>query len=132
MIIIGIIVLIACLVSVAFCPYRILKNPRTSPLYQWTTAVTGLIVIGISYIYTFYYIYYPDTNTRVHGWPIPVVIFQRSAPGERWLDFVGWTTVFGFPLNLILFVGTWLFILWILNIVIIKMKKNNRQPEQSE
>jgi hypothetical protein len=44
-----------------------------------------------------------NENTRVVGWPVPVVIYQRDDPNSPWLDFVGPTTVFGYPLNLAIF-----------------------------
>lgn len=48
---------------------------------------------------TFGYEYYSDADTRVVGWPLPSVIFHRREPDGPWLDYVGWTTLFGWPLH---------------------------------
>ena len=56
-----------------------------------------------AYFSTYKYTYYLNENTRVCGWPIPIVIFQRHDAASQWLDFVGFTMVLGFPLNLFIF-----------------------------
>ena len=99
-----------------------------TPMYRWTTIATGPVVIGLAYVYTFHYVYSPNMNTQVHGWPVPVVVLQRDAPGEPWLDFVGPTTILGLPINLVLFLGTWFFILWVLSAVITRSRKKPGQP----
>ena len=52
---------------------------------------------------TFYYTYDPRPNERIHGWPIPVVIFQRDNADTPWLDFVGIYSYLALPVNFILF-----------------------------
>jgi riboflavin transporter FmnP len=64
--------------------------------------VTVIVAIA-AYWSTYNYDYLPDANTHVHGWPIPVVVFQRDSATSRWLDFVGPTTVLGLPMNFIIF-----------------------------
>ncbi len=128
MILVIILIMTVFLVAAIFCPYRILRSPATSSLYRWTTVLTGIVVAGLAYVLTFYHVYTPNSNTRVHGWPIPVVVFQRDGPGEPWLDFVGPTMVLGFPMNLILLLGVWFFVLWILNIIITKTRKRTSEP----
>ncbi|OHB67355.1 MAG: hypothetical protein A2V70_11515 [Planctomycetes bacterium RBG_13_63_9] len=105
------------------CPYRILCNPATSKLYRFSTVATGIIVVAVSYLLTFHFVYSANANTRVHGWPVPVVIFQRDAPDGPWWDYVGPTTVLAFPMNLVLLLGVWFFLLWLLNVAIARTKK---------
>ena len=57
--------------------------------------------VVLAYRMTFHFAYSLDSNTRVHGFPIPVVIFQRIDSNSDWADFVGPTLIFGFPMNLI-------------------------------
>jgi len=54
--------------------------------------------IGAGWL-TFGYEYYTDADTRVVGWPLPYVIFHRRELDGPWLDYVGWTTLFGWPLH---------------------------------
>lgn len=63
---------------------------------------------------TFWYEYFPDENTRICGWPVPVVIFQRVGAEAPWLDYVGPTTLLGYPMNLaiFMFVPSALFVYW--------------------
>ena len=66
--------------------------------WAWFVVAAGTCVFT-----TFNYTYYTNSNTRVHGWPIPTVVFQRDDAESPWLDFVGLTTVLAYPMNLILF-----------------------------
>ena len=61
------------------------------------------IVACCAYWATYDYDYYQDSNTHVHGWPVPTIIFQRDNAASPWLDFVGPTMVLGLPMNFILF-----------------------------
>jgi hypothetical protein len=72
---------------------------------------------------TFRYSYYSDPNTRIFGWPVPTVIFQRDPPDGPWLDYVGLGTVLAFPINLILWLGTWFFLLWVFNVILTRRRK---------
>jgi hypothetical protein len=52
---------------------------------------------------TFHYDYFSNENTRICGWPVPVVIFQRENPDSHWDDFVGPMTILGYPINVAIF-----------------------------
>jgi hypothetical protein len=66
--------------------------------------VVVLVVSGLGTCWaTFQYEYYLNVNTRVIGWPVPVVVFQRDDVDARWLDYVGPTVVLGYPMNLAIF-----------------------------
>jgi hypothetical protein len=69
--------------------------------YAYLTVLATAAVAA--YLTTFQCQYFLNENTRVHGWPVPVVIFQRENAEAPWLDFVGPTTVLGYPLNLAVF-----------------------------
>jgi hypothetical protein len=64
-----------------------------------------LLAAGIAAGWTTGWEYYSNENTRIVGWPVPVVIFQRDDANAPWLDFVGPTTVFGYPMNLAIFMS---------------------------
>ena len=73
---------------------------------RWVRAlylVCFLVAATAAYFTTYCYVYYADANTRFHGWPVPVVVFQRDSPKDPWLDFVGPTTILAYPMNLILY-----------------------------
>jgi hypothetical protein len=57
-----------------------------------------LLSIPISIWLTHMRVQYNE-NTYAFGWPIPRVIFQRDSPDDPWLDFVGLTWIFAYPLN---------------------------------
>jgi hypothetical protein len=77
----------------------------------------SVIVAVVAYWTTNHYDYFPNANTHVHGWPVPVVVFQRDNATSPWLDYVGLTTLLGLPMNFIIFMllpalvfmaaGTW-------------------------
>jgi hypothetical protein len=74
--------------------------PRVIGLIYWLLVVVAGAVCVFT---TFNYVYYVNSNTRFHGWPIPTVVFQRDDAESPWLDFVGLTTLLAYPMNLILF-----------------------------
>ena len=57
----------------------------------------------LAYRMTFHFAYSPDSNTRIHGFPIPVVVFQRQDAASEWADFVGPTVILGLPMNLVVY-----------------------------
>jgi hypothetical protein len=67
--------------------------------YFWALAIA---VVAASFS-TFRYEYFKNENTRVCGWPVFIVIFQRDNADAPWLDFVGPTTLLGYPMNVALF-----------------------------
>ena len=73
---------------------------------KWVRVLYFAFVVATAiaaYFTTFRYTYYYNPNTRVHGWPIPFVVFQRDSAADPWLDFVGITSVLAYPMNLLLF-----------------------------
>jgi len=63
-----------------------------------------LILSVFAAVYTTFFVEYNlDENTRVFGWPIMTVIFQRKSVNDPWLDFVGPTTILAYPMNVALF-----------------------------
>ncbi|MEX2578822.1 MAG: hypothetical protein WD342_07170 [Verrucomicrobiales bacterium] len=74
--------------------------PSVIGLIYWLLVV---VAAGVCVFTTFNYIYYTNSNTRFHGWPIPTVVFQRDDAESPWLDFVGPTAFLAYPMNLILF-----------------------------
>ena len=65
--------------------------------------VCSLTSAAAAYFTTYHYVYYANANTRLHGWPVPVIVFQRDSPTAPWLDFVGPTVALAYPMNFILF-----------------------------
>jgi len=62
----------------------------------------GVLLSAVaSYLLTYRYVYMTDIQTRVHGWPIPLIIWQQDETG-RWLDYVGITVIIAWPLNFII------------------------------
>jgi hypothetical protein len=81
----------------------ILAESRARPL-RAVCYVVALVAVGIAAIVSTYnYDYFPNANTHIFGWPIPVVIFQRDSATGPWMDFIGPTVVLGLPMNFILF-----------------------------
>jgi hypothetical protein len=76
------------------------------------------VVAVVSYFLTFHLVYFPNINTRYQGWPIPTVVFQRTGPEAPWLDFVGPTTLLGYPLNVLLIGGYILGLSWLVRRVL--------------
>lgn len=68
---------------------------------MYLLALTGSAIAA--FFTTFRYTYLSNPNTCLHGWPVPIVIFQRDGPGKPWLDFVGPTVILAYPMNLVLF-----------------------------
>jgi hypothetical protein len=63
-----------------------------------------------------------NENTVAHGYPIPIVIFQRDAPGGPWLDYVGPTTILAYPINYIAYIILPVLVLLITTIIISRRK----------
>ena len=51
------------------------------------------------------YVYFSNDDTRVHGWPVPIVIFHRADSDSPWLDYVGFTILLGYPMNFVVFMA---------------------------
>jgi hypothetical protein len=66
--------------------------------------VAILVLCGVAaYLTTFLYVYSTNKNTRVCGWPIARMAYQRDGPDAPWLDYFGPTILFAYPMNLILY-----------------------------
>lgn len=65
-------------------------------------AIFCVAAIG-TFFTTFRYEYFSNENTRVYGWPVPGIIFQREDANSPWLDFVGPTLLLAYPMNLVIF-----------------------------
>ena len=86
------------------CAFVVVFNRRqpSNPLRIVFAAI--VVVIGVAAFWTtFRYSYYVNSNTKVCGWPIPIVVFQRDGPNAPWLDFIGWTVLGAYPVNFSLF-----------------------------
>lgn len=64
-------------------------------VYLLCLAAAGLAAWRVTSSYT----YYGGRNTRLVGWPIPRVIFQRRSADAPWEDFVGATVVLAYPMS---------------------------------
>jgi len=69
--------------------------------------VVGATFIILAYDVAVFYAWGPRATIsqlaqRVfRGWPIPYIIYQRENADAPWLDFVGYTVLFAYTLNLI-------------------------------
>ena len=63
----------------------------------------AMAAAAAAYVTTFHYSYFPNENTRINGWSVLLIIFQRDSPEDQWLDFVGPTVFFALPMNFILY-----------------------------
>jgi len=70
------------------------------------------VVAALSYYLTYHVAYFDSSNTEVQGWPVPVVVFQRTGPGAPWHDYIGPTTILAYPLNMLLIGGSILGLSW--------------------
>ena len=82
---------------------RLYKSVVYRKLYRALATLTAVIAIPVSFYFTHYYMYFPNPNTQVFGWPIPKVVFQRDSPTGPWLDYVGPTVFLAFPINFVIF-----------------------------
>lgn len=67
--------------------------------YRWTIGLTLALAIATTLLIS----YHPNPNTRVYGWPVPRVIWQRENATTPWLDYIGPTIVLAYPINFLLF-----------------------------
>ena len=63
----------------------------------------GAMLAVVAFLTTYRVDYFSNENTHIHGWPVPVVIFQRDDVDAPWLDFVGPTILLALPMNFIIF-----------------------------
>jgi hypothetical protein len=94
---------LAGLAVVLWSATAVVINNTGGTAVRWAYIGVAIPVTIASYWMTFSYAYSPNENTRVCGWPIPIVVFQRDNADARWLDFVGPTVILGLPMNLVFF-----------------------------
>jgi hypothetical protein len=100
----AVIVLIVVLVALAVTVMAAISVlGRGSNWLRVVYVVFMMIAVVAAYFTTFQYVYFENENTRFHGWPVPMVIWQREGPDEPWRDFVGTALFFAFPLNLLFY-----------------------------
>jgi len=79
--------------------FKCRNKVRLQSSYYATVFLTFLAAM----LATLFISYYDNPNTRVFGWPIPRVVFQRETPTSPWLDYIGPTIVLAYPMNFVLY-----------------------------
>ncbi len=88
----------------------------------WLFVILALVAtVGM----TGFFSYYSNPNTRIFGWPIPQVIFQRDTPDSPWLDYVGPTVILAYPMNFILY----LFLPSVVFIILARRRQHEARKE---
>ena len=65
--------------------------------------VVVMLTCVATYLMTSLYSHYANPNTRIFGWPIPRIVFQRQNPESPWLDYFGPTILLAYPMNFVLY-----------------------------
>jgi hypothetical protein len=70
--------------------------------------LVGLIAAGAAVWLTFFYDYWANPDTHIHGWPAAIAIFHRDSPTAPFLDYVvpgllGVSFVYAVNLSLLMF-----------------------------
>ncbi len=129
------ILILICFLVAAVAEITALVKVLRGRVSKWLgfTYMSLVVAAGCIAAYTtFYIVYYANSNTRIHGWPIPTVIFQRDDAESPWLDFVGPTTILAYPMNIILFLigPSILLLIWACwKPLPIKTKEQNKSEE---
>lgn len=76
------------------------RTPKGARMVYGLAALMG---VAMAYGLTYHYEYMANANTRVCGWPIPYVVFQRADATANWADFVGGIFTIAYSINLALF-----------------------------
>lgn len=106
----GLIVLfIPVLFLAVFCPYRMIREKSITPRYRLFIVLSFVGILAVAYGFTFWFTYSKEANTVVHGWPVPIAILQRADVNSPWSDFIGVTTLLGYPMNAVIFLVAWFF-----------------------
>jgi energy-coupling factor transporter transmembrane protein EcfT len=90
-----------------FCPYRMIREKSITPRYRLFIVLSFVGILAVAYGFTFWFTYSRDANTVVHGWPVPIAILQRPDTNSPWSDFIGMTTLLGYPINAAIFLTVW-------------------------
>lgn len=94
---------VAAFATILWSAYVVVSAARLGSIGRYAFITIGLAIAVVAYFTTYEYDYFPNKNTHIHGWPVPVVIFQRVDENSHWDDFVGPTTLLGLPMNFIIF-----------------------------
>src|SRR5208282_6772843 len=90
-------------VLVIVTPLCVFLSPHISKKLKKLYVVVFVLCVALASVTTFFLKYNANQNTRVYGWPVPIVIFQRDGPNAPWLDYVGPTPLLAYPVNLVLY-----------------------------
>jgi hypothetical protein len=85
--------------------YVVVTRPMLGSWWRIAYSAAVLAAGVVAALTSFQYEYFPNANTRICGWPVPTVIFQRENADAHWDDFVGPLTVLSYPLNLAIFLS---------------------------
>ncbi len=109
--------LLLSVLGLLLCTVSFSRESYLPRFFKFSMIFLGLPAAIGSYFSTFRYHYFSNPNTQVFGWPIPMVIWQRDTPQSPWLDFVGPTLFLAYPLNLFVFYGFALLLLWFIRLI---------------
>ena len=107
-------VVVVLFVAAIMCPLRIARSAATPKWFKSILWASGLLLTIGTYFLTFHFVHSINANTRAHGWPVPVVVFQRDSATAPWLDYVGPVPEIALPINLGILLGAWFGILWVI------------------
>ena len=109
--------LLLSVLGLLLCTVSFSRESSLPRFFKFSMILLSLPAAIGSYFSTFRYQYFSNPNTQVFGWPIPMVIWQRDTPQSPWLDFVGPTLILAYPLNLFVFYGLALLLLWSIRLI---------------
>jgi hypothetical protein len=89
--------------GLAFSIHRVFIRPKARGWLRAAFVAVLLAGIGAAWFSTYRVEYFANADTRVHGWPIPCVVFQRDTPDGPFWDYVGPTVFLAWPMNFLVF-----------------------------
>jgi hypothetical protein len=93
--------------------------------YPWVKAVLLLLAVGaVTWYMTYRYKYMPHEDKKIHGWPVPSLIFQRSTSDGRWLDYVGPNVILAYPINYVFYLSIPTLLLTVYTLILNKLPKH--------
>ena len=100
--------------------------------YSWVKSVLLLLAVGVvTWYMTYRYKYMPHEDKKIHGWPVPSLIFQRSASDGRWLDYVGPNVILAYPINYIFYLSIPTLLLTIYTLISNKLSKRALKGDEA-
>jgi hypothetical protein len=94
---------VAALAIIAWTAMIVLIDGRAGSLGRVIYILMTAVITVLAFWSTFWIVYFSGPNTRIEGWPVPTIIFQRDDANSPWLDYIGPTLLLGLPMNWILF-----------------------------